>query len=489
MTSDTILLGAAGPAAQHLNLRRANRHGLITGATGTGKTVTLRVMAEGFAERGVPVLLTDVKGDLAAISRPGEPVPAFAARAEQIGLHDYRRRGYPTRYWDVLGKRGHPVRATVSDLGPLLLARLLGLNDTQEGVLAMAFAVADDQGLALLDLKDLRAMLNFLAAHAAELAADYGGVSKASLGAIQRRLLGLEREGGSAFFGEPALDVRDLMARDGAGEAPINVLDARDLMAQPKLYACVLLWLLSELFEELPEIGDPERPVLAVFFDEAHLMFERAPGALLEKVEQAVRLIRSKGVGLYFVTQTPADIPEAVLGQLGNRVQHALRAYTPRERKAVRAAAQAFRANPAFDAEQVIGELGVGEALVSTLDAKGVPGMVERTLIRPPSSRTGTLPDAERRSLVAAGEFAGRYDTPLDRESAHEILQARAARREQAAASPQARGPVRATRGGGARGRSRQGLVETLAKSLARGIGSSLGRRLVRGLLGSLSRR
>jgi DNA helicase HerA-like ATPase len=482
-TQPALFIGG-GDVPQHLLLKRANRHGLIAGATGTGKTISLRILAEGFSEQGVPVFFADVKGDLAGISQPGEAKPAFLKRAEQIGLDEFAVRGFPAVYWDLLGEQGHPVRTTISEMGPLLLARLLELNDTQEGVLAVAFACADDNGLLLLDLKDLRAMLNFIAENASDIGAQYGNVSKASVGAIQRRLLTLQQQGGEAFFGEPALDIRDMMRVDRSGYGQINVLAADRLMQQPKLYSTFLLWLLSELFEELPEVGDPEKPGLVVFLDEAHLLFEDAPKALLDKIEQVVRLIRSKGVGVFFVTQNPMDIPQDVLGQLGNRVQHALRAFTPRDQKALRAAATTFRQNPAFDAEQVIGELGVGEALVSTLDADGVPSMVQRTLIRPPASRLGTVSLAERKGWMAASPLAGRYDHAVDRDSAHEILKARAVATA-AAAKVEEAAPARRSTGG----RRREGLMEAMTKSVVRSIGSGLGRQIVRGLLGALSKR
>jgi uncharacterized protein len=386
--ADSIVIGK-GDTQQQLRLPLANRHGLIAGATGTGKTVSLQILAEGLSDCGVPVFMADVKGDLAGISAAGAPDPKLDERAARVGLTDYAPRGCPTVFWDLLGEQGHPIRTTVSEMGPLLLARLMGLNETQEGILDIGFRVADEQGLLLLDLKDLRSLLNFLGEHATDLSLQYGRVSTASVGAIQRRLLTLEQQGGDHFFGEPALDIKDLMRTDGEGRGMINLLAADRLMMAPKLYATFLLWLLSELFEELPEVGDPDRPRLVFFFDEAHLLFDSAPRALLDKIEQVVRLIRSKGVGVYFISQNPLDIPDEVLGQLGNRVQHALRAFTPRDQKAVRAAAQTFRANPKFDTEEVITRLGVGEALVSTLDFEGIPGTVEQTLIRPPGSRMG----------------------------------------------------------------------------------------------------
>ena len=423
--ADSIVIGK-GDTQQLLRLPLANRHGLIAGATGTGKTVSLQILAEGLSDCGVPVFMADVKGDLAGICEAGAANPKLAERAAKVGLADYPMRGCPTVFWDLLGEQGHPIRTTVSEMGPLLLARLMGLNETQEGVLDIGFRVADEQGLLLLDLKDLRSLLNFIGEHANDLSLQYGRVSTASVGAIQRRLLTLEQQGGDHFFGEPALDIKDLMRTDRDGRGMINLLAADRLMMAPKLYATFLLWLLSELFEELPEVGDPDKPRLVFFFDEAHLLFDSAPRALLDKVEQVVRLIRSKGVGVYFISQNPLDIPDEVLGQLGNRIQHALRAFTPRDQKAVRAAAQTFRANPKFDTEEVITQLGVGAALVSTLDPEGIPGIVEETLIRPPGSRMGPLTPEERRSAIAAGPLAGRYDQAVDRESAYEVLKQRA---------------------------------------------------------------
>ena len=496
----SIYLGK-GSTPQHLNLKRANRHGLIAGATGTGKTVSLQIMAEGFSDAGVPVFMADVKGDLSGISQEGSPHPKLAERAEVIGFSDYALKPYPVVFWDMFGKQGHPVRTTMSEMGPLMLTRLLELNDTQEGVLNIAFRVADDNGLLLLDLKDLRAMMNFVAENASDLSIEYGNVSKASVGAIQRRLLTLEQQGGKKFFGEPALDLADLMQCDGDGRGIISILAADKLMQQPKLYSTFLLWLLSELFEELPEVGDPDKPKLVFFFDEAHLLFEDAPKALVQKVEQVVRLIRSKGVGVYFVSQNPLDIPEDVLGQLGNRVQHALRAFTPRDKKAVRAAATTFRQNPAFDAETAITELGVGEALVSTLDARGIPSVVERTLIRPPSSRLGPAKDDERKKVVSTSFCAGKYEQGEDRVSAYEKLQERAetaAREAQEAedteadryyeppAAKKSRQRKTRTRSSGQRRSNRQGIMETMAKSVVRSVGSAIGRKIARGLLGSL---
>jgi uncharacterized protein len=489
---DAILVGK-GEAAQLLQLGFANRHGLIAGATGTGKTVSLQILAEGFSSAGVPVFMADVKGDLSGISQAASANPKLRERAAAVGLTQYTERGFPTVFWDLFGAQGHPMRTTVSEMGPLLLARLLGLNETQEGVLTLAFRVADDQGLLLLDLKDLRSLMNFVGEQAQDLSLEYGRVSTASVGAIQRRLLTLEQQGGEHFFGEPALDIKDLMRTDLSGQGIVNVLAADQLMLAPKLYATFLLWLLSELFEALPEVGDPPKPKLVFFFDEAHLLFEEAPKALLDKVEQVVRLVRSKGVGVYFISQNPLDIPQDVLGQLGNRIQHALRAFTPLDQKAVRAAAQTFRANPAFDAAEAITQLGVGEALVSTLQAKGIPGMVDRTLIRPPSSRIGPATPEERQLVIGRSPFGGRYDQAIDRESAFEVLKHKAEERVAQAQAGQARAAqekaaaeaARATRGG----YQRQTVVEAVVKSVARSVGSQLGRQIVRGLLGSILRR
>ena len=421
-----VYLGT-GTKPEYLTLKLANRHGLITGATGTGKTVTLQVLAEGLSDAGVPVFCADVKGDLSGLGAPGEAKDFLEERARSIGFADeYQLRAAPTVFWDLFGKKGHPVRTTVSEMGPLLLSRLLDLNETQEGVLNIVFKVADDEGLLLLDLKDLRSLLAYVAENADAVATSYGNVAKATVGAIQRQLLVLEQQGGDHFFGEPGLQISDLMQVTDDGRGAVNVLAADKLMQTPRLYATFLLWLLSELFEEMPEVGDLDKPKLVFFFDEAHLLFDEAPKALVEKVEQVVKLIRSKGVGIYFVTQNPLDIPESVLAQLGNRVQHALRAYTPREQKAVKVAAETFRPNPDFDTFTAITELGQGEALVSMLEGKAVPSIVERTLIRPPSSRLGPLKDEERAALMAASPLRGIYDEAVDRESAFEVLKARA---------------------------------------------------------------
>ena len=483
----------------------ANRHGLITGATGTGKTVTLQRMAEQLSNAGVPVFLADAKGDLSGLGVAGTASEKLQKRLDKMGVKDWQPKASPVMFWDVFGAAGHPVRATISDMGPLLLGRLLNLNDTQSGVLQVVFSVADDQGLLLLDLKDLRAMVQHVGENAAKYKTQYGNVSAASIGAIQRGLLTLEEQGGDSFFGEPMLDIEDLMqTQDGRGV--INVLAADKLMNSPRLYGCFLLWLLAELFEQLPEAGDLPKPKLAFFFDEAHLLFGDAPPALLEKVEQVVRLIRSKGVGVYFVTQNPLDIPDAVLGQLGNRVQHALRAFTPRDQKAVKAAAETLRANPAFDAATVITELGVGEALVSFLDEHGRPTVVERGMVLPPASRIGPMTAEERRAAIAASPIAGHYEKLLDRESAYEKLNAAMAQKvgagdtaPQASAAGTASAEPAAAGGGmfggfgdvlfgstGPRGGQRDGLAQTMAKTVVRTIGSQVGREIMRGVLGSI---
>jgi DNA helicase HerA-like ATPase len=459
----------------------ANRHGLIAGATGTGKTVTLQVIAEQMSARGIPVFMADVKGDLAGISQPGSAKPKIAERIKLLGLGEYAFRGCPVTFWDVFGEQGHPVRSTVSEMGPVLFARLLNLNETQEGVLNIIFRVADDNGLLLLDLKDLRAMLDYVGTNAETFRTRYGNVSPASVGAIQRGLLTLEDQGGDRFFGEPALNLDDLMQTDTEGRGIINILAADKLLQSPKIYATFLLWLLSELFERLPEVGDPDKPRLAFFFDEAHLLFSDAPKPLMDKIEQVVRLIRSKGVGVYFITQNPIDVPDIVLGQLGNRVQHALRAFTPRDQKAVNAAAETFRSNPKLRIEKVILELGVGEALVSFLDEKGTPGVVQRAFICPPRSQIGPITPEQRKQLIASSLVAGQYEKTIDRESAFEKLSARAAGRAGAPApgmdSPAPPVP---------RGRQPESMLETMAKSAIRAAGSQLGRQVIRGVLGSI---
>jgi len=493
--SDSVFIGGSADGPQRLLLKRANRHGLIAGATGTGKTVTLQILAQGFSDAGVPVFAADVKGDLAGLAMPGAATAkhhaAFAKRAAEVGLEPYSYVGAPAVFWDLFGKRGHPVRATVSEMGPLLLARLLDLNETQEGVLTIAFQLADDEDLLLLDMKDLRSLLNHIADNRDEMLKRYGNASPASIGAIQRRLLMLEREGGERFFGEPALKLADLMTTDRLGKGIVNILSAEKLMGSPRLYSTFLLWLLSELFEELPEVGDPEKPSLVFFFDEAHLLFDSAPKALLDKVEQVVKLIRSKGVGVYFVTQNPRDVPDGVLAQLGARIQHALRAYTPSERKAVKAAAQSFRPNPSFDTETTITMLGVGEALVSTLDDDGVPSPVARTLVRPPSSRLGPITTKERRSVMGDSTVGDRYDDMIDRRSAYEVLERRmqeAAREEELAAARAARAKGRAPKRARRRRSSRQSYSEAAIKSALRTASSNLTRSLLRGILGSFKR-
>ena len=484
-----ILLGGAGEQQIWLDAAMANRHGLITGATGTGKTVSLQLLAESFSRLGVPVFAADIKGDLSGVARPGSDHPKVTERVSRIGISDHGFEGSPVLFWDVRGEKGHAVRTTVSEMGPVLLSNLLELNETQEGVLQIAFSLADDQGLLLLDLKDLRAMLNWVSDNAAELSREYGRVSTQSVTAILRRLLVLEEAGGDRYFGEPALRIEHLLQNDFSGRGVISLLDATTLYHNPRIYATFLLWLLSELMEQLPERGDAPLPKLVFFFDEAHLLFDKAPRALLERITQVVRLIRSKGVGVFFVTQYPSDVPEEVIGQLGNRIQHALRAFTPRDRKALRAAAETFRANPAFDTEAAIGELGVGEALVSTLDAKGVPSVVQRTLIAPPRSRIGPLSSEERAEMIARSPLRGSYENVVDRESAFEMLKKRAEELE-AQRAEAARQEGEAAAEGKARGRSsgrqRQGTVEAFTKSLLRSVGSSLGRSIARGILGSI---
>lgn len=540
----SILLGK-GEREVRLHLPLANRHGLVAGATGTGKTITLQVMAENLSRAGVPVFCADVKGDLSGLAMPGSPNPKLEKRAAELGVSDFAYEAAPVIFWDLFGRQGHPIRATVSEMGPLLLARLLELNEAQEGVLNIAFKLADEEGLLLLDFKDLTAILQFVAEQADRITTTYGNVSKATVGTIQRRLLTLEQQGGEHFFGEPALELEDLLLTTPDGRGAVNVLMADQLIQSPRLYATFLLWLLSELFEELPEVGDRDKPKLVFFFDEAHLLFKDAPKALVEKVEQVVRLIRSKGVGVYFVTQNPLDLPSTVLSQLGNRIQHALRAFTPLEQKAVRAAAETFRPNPRFKTEAVITELGVGEALVSTLEPGGVPSVVERARICPPRSRIGPLTAEERRAVIEQSPLFGKYEDPIDRESAYEVLQGRATRAPEQvephlpwgsqpaptrSGSPWGTRPAGTARrladgaeggapvspsgrrralepqpprlggtggilsdiltGGGGR---RQGVAEAAVKSLARSVSSQVGRQLgtalVRGILGSLLKR
>jgi DNA helicase HerA-like ATPase len=494
MTDNTIFIGKSD-TPQVLYVPMANRHGLVTGATGTGKTVTLQIMAEGFSKMGVPVFAADIKGDLSGISQKGTDVDFLVARAKQVGLDPYEYEASPTVFWDVFGEQGHPIRTTITEIGPLLLSRLMGLSDAQEGALNIAFKIADQEGLALLDLKDLRALLKDLADRGKEITTEYGNVASTTIGAIQRQLVVIEEQGGDMFFGEPALDIKDFMRTTRDGRGYVNIIAADRLVTSPQLYATFLLWLMSELFQELPEVGDPEKPSLVFFFDEAHLLFSDAPAGLLHKVEQTVKLIRSKGVGIYFVTQNPLDIPDSVLSQLGNRVQHALRAYTPRDQKAVKTAATTFRTNPKFDTEKAITELGKGEALVSVLDLKGVPTMVERTFIRPPSSQLGPVTPAQRKAIIDTSPVTGKYETSIDRDSAYEKLQkkaeANAAIQQQAA---QDKADAKAAR---AAPRERESasdrFVKNIAGSVGRQLGStivrSVGNALVRGILGSLTRR
>ncbi len=480
----------------YLQGRLGNRHGLVAGATGTGKTVTLMTIAEGFSRMGVPVFLADVKGDVAGLAVPGTPNEKLQARIAEIGIADYANEASPVVFWDLFGKSGHPVRTTVSEIGPTLLARILELNDTQGGVLDIVFKLADDRGLLLLDLEDLRALLGLVADERKDISTSYGLVSAQSIGAIQRALLRLEQEGGEMFFGEPALELSDLMRTTANGRGVVNVLASEQLILKPRLYSSFLLWLLSELFEQLPEVGDLDKPRLVFVFDEAHLLFDDAPAALRQRVEQVVRIIRSKGVGVYFCSQFPDDVPDDILGQLGNRVQHALRAFTPRDQKAVRTAAETFVANPKLDVAQAISQLGTGEALVSTLQDKGVPMPVERTLIAPPRCRMGAITEAERAQVRAGSPVGMKYDKPIDRESAAEMLAKKAeAAAEQAKAPPaKTREQDDAEEGGVGQAvkdavfgtRRRQGMVETMAKQTARTVGNQIGRQILRGLLGGI---
>ncbi|MGK7755072.1 MULTISPECIES: helicase HerA-like domain-containing protein [unclassified Roseovarius] len=505
---NTVFLGGGGvdyAEKQGLALKYANRHGLIAGATGTGKTVTLQILAEGFSAAGVPVFLSDVKGDLSGLAAAGTADfklhEAFMSRAETIGFSDYSYDSFPVTFWDLFGEQGHPVRATVAEMGPLLLSRLMQLTDAQEGVMNIAFRVADEQGLPLLDLKDLQALLVWVGENSSELSLRYGNVSRQSVGAIQRSLLVLENQGGAQFFAEPALELSDLMTTAPDGRGQVNILAADKLMGAPRLYATFLLWLLSELFETLPEVGDPDKPKLVFFFDEAHLLFEDAPKALIDKVEQVARLIRSKGVGVYFITQNPDDVPEDILGQLGNRVQHALRAFTARDRKALERAAETYRPNDRFDTADAIRDVGTGEAVTSMLQDKGVPGIVERTLIRPPSSRLGPIDAAARAGVIAASPVAGKYETVLDRESAYEILAKRAeaaaqgaeeaetAAEEQSAAEREFNAGRRYSGSRVDRSSSRSrtqsgGIGDAVMNAVVKELGGTTGRRIVRGILG-----
>jgi DNA helicase HerA-like ATPase len=497
----TPVLIAKGQDELLFDPKMGNRHGLIAGATGTGKTITLQGLAEHFSDIGVPVFMSDIKGDLSGLAKPGAPSPKIDERLKLLAIADHKFTGYPVTFWDIFGESGHPVRATVSEMGPVLLSRVLSLNDTQEGVLQILFRVADDHGLLLLDLDDLREMLRFIGENASELTVKYGNVSTASVGAIQRGLLQLEQQGAGKFFGEPALNLDDLIQTGDGGRGVINILCADKLLSSPRTYATALLWLLSELFENLPEVGDLDKPKLVFFFDEAHLLFDDIPKALEDKVEQVVRLIRSKGVGVYFITQNPIDIPERILGQLGNRVQHALRAFSPRDQKAVQSAAQTFRQNPKINVEETITQLGVGEALVSLLDHSGTPGVVQRAFMLPPRAKIGPITATERQEIIKASVLFGAYETAVNRESAAEKLRARVA------SSPSAQSPIPGspaatsgkTGGGigdaiggllfgttGPRGAKREGLIESAAKSAMRSVGSGLGRSIVRGILGGL---
>lgn len=515
--SNPILVAKNSTQEIFLLPQMANRHGLITGATGTGKTVTLQTLAESFSSMGVPVFLSDIKGDLSGLAKTGGGNAKVDARVELLKLENFTHRAYPVTFWDVFGAMGHPLRATISDMGPLLLGRMLNLNDVQQGVLSLVFKIADDNGLLLLDLKDLRAMIQSVGDNAADFTTEYGNISTASIGAIQRGLLEIEMQGGEHFFGEPMLNIADLMQTDSKGNGMVNILAADKLMTSPKVYSTMLLWLLSELFENLPEAGDLDKPKLVFFFDEAHLLFNDTPTALLDKIEQVVRLIRSKGVGVYFITQNPADVPDKVLAQLGNRVQHALRAFSPRDQKAVKAAAETMRDNPALDEEATITELGVGEALVSCLDEKGRPGIVERAFVVPPQAQIGPITPDERKQIISGSLLAGYYEKEVDRESAHEILKGRTDEKQpptatQDAPSGEVAQPESTSSGGimdgiggmlggvfggngggvlksGATSRNRQGMGEAFAKSAMRSIGSAVGREIIRGVLGSIFKR
>ncbi len=495
MTTSPLLI-ARGTTDVYLLPQMANRHGLIAGATGTGKTVSLQVMAEALSGVGVPVFMADVKGDLAGLSQAGGGNAKVQDRLKTLKIDDFTYGASPVILWDVFGSAGHPVRATISEMGPLLLGRIMDLNDVQQGVLTIAFKVADDNGMLLLDLKDLRAMVQYVGENAKQLTTQYGNVSPASIGAIQRALLQIEQQSGASFFGEPALNFDDWLQSDGK-KGYINILAADKLMQAPRLYATFLLWMLSELYERLPEVGDVEKPKLVFFFDEAHLLFDDAPDSLLQKIEQVVRLVRSKGVGVYFVTQNPLDVPDVILGQLGNRIQHALRAFTPRDQKAVAAAAETFRPNPKIDVSQAITELGVGEALVSFLDEKGTPGIVERAFIIPPHSQIGAITPEQRKTIISSSIVAGQYENAVDRESAYEMLKSRAetkavpapaaapAQQSAPANDPGIFGSIFGTSTPG-KGRAREGVGEAMIKSAVRAAGSQIGRQLVRGVLGSL---
>jgi len=471
-----ILIGANSKTQIIMDAAMGNRHGMISGATGTGKTVTLQVLAEGYSRLGVPVFMADIKGDLSGIAKAGQTDEKITERVQQVSIDNFQFRANPTVFWDIFARNGHPVRTTISDMGPLLLSHLLELNDTQTGILYSCFKIADDQGMLLLDLKDLRSMLSWMGENSKALKSDYGNISSASIGAIQRRLLVLEEQGASDFFGEPAVQLEDFCRTDFSGNGVISVLDATDLSSKsPRLYAAFLLWLLSDLFETLPEVGDADRPKLVLFFDEAHLLFDRAPRVLVDKIEQIVRLIRSKGVGIYFISQSPLDIPEDVLGQLGLKIQHALRAYTPKDRKVIKAVAETFRSNPELETEKVIKELKTGEALVSVLNKDGSPTAVERILVRPPESQIGALNATERLEIMGRSPYKDRYDQEIDRESAYEMLKQKAEKMAEISAQEKPK-----------RGRSRQSAGEAMLKSVARSVGSQLGRQIVRGIMGSL---
>ena len=493
MTQDIqLLIGGNGETTVSMNASMANRHGMVAGATGTGKTVTLQILAENFSKAGVPVFLADVKGDVSGIGKPAKPHKKIDERINTIGIDDYKMQGSPVVFWDLFGKKGHPIRTTVSEIGPLLLSNLLELNDTQTGILYSCFKIADDQGLLILDLKDLRSMLIWMGENRNELKSEYGNISTASIGAIQRGLLVLDEQGADFLLGEPAIELNDLMSFDFSGRGIINILDASNLIqTSPKLYATFLLWLLSELFETLPEVGDAEKPKFVMFFDEAHLLFDDAPKVLVNKIEQVVRLIRSKGVGIYFISQSPLDIPEEILGQLGLKIQHALRAFTPKDQKAVKTVAETFRSNPNIDTGQVITELGVGEALVSTLNSDGIPTPVEQILIRPPESRIGPMTASERKEQISRSPYRGRYDTTLDRESAYEMLAQRAEKAAdvQEEAEKEKKSSTKSlskAKPKSSRSSKRQSATEAFIKSTARSVGSQIGRRIVRGILGSL---
>lgn len=485
-----LLIGGNGQQTVLMDASMANRHGMVSGATGTGKTVTLQILAENFSQAGVPVFLADVKGDVSGVGKPAKPHPKIDERIATIGIEDFQAQPNPVVFWDLYGDNGHPIRTTVSELGPLLLSNLLDLNDTQTGILYAAFAIADDEGLLLLDLKDLRAMLLWMSDNRAELKGNYGNISSASVGAIQRSLLVLEEQGADLLLGEPAIELQDLMGLDFSGRGIINILDAQKLVQRsPKLYATFLLWLISEMFENLPEVGDAQKPKFVVFFDEAHLLFDDAPKALLDKIEQVVRLIRSKGVGIYFVSQSPLDVPNEVLGQLGLKIQHALRAFTPKDKKTVNMVADTFRENPEIDTKEAITQLGTGEALVSTLDQEGAPTQVERILVRPPESQIGPMTDDERKEMMQRSPYRGRYDEAVDRESAYELLTQRAEQQQVLEAREAAEAAdLKAQKSSRPRKSTRQTPTEAFVKSAARAVGTQLGRRIIRGVLGSIFR-